>query len=140
VQDIPAVDLRTGWKQVHAMYYDFNLNLAREENAIQLYPIFGITYESVSALSPGFSYTQINTPITEHVFHAGYWGGNGGGGINIRAHKKIRVFGEMKFRIMRNGGSMGYNELLFCCGIRVGVAQFRLRKIFRKPGDKYHWF
>jgi hypothetical protein len=143
-EKVPPVDLKPGWLNVRANYYDLNLNIIKSDLPIYLYPIVGIFVEQSSGFYTGKTYIPYMKPWINKEYNRIYEGINLGGGLEIRLGR-FAVFGEMRGRLMDADHQTICDEVFLTCGMRVNLFSFtppvlHLKKIFRNPNDKYHWF
>jgi len=51
-------------------------------------------------------------------------------------------FGEFKFRLNQSDSNVKIkiNDVVYGAGVKVNIRMKNINKLFRKPGDVYHWF
>ena len=138
-EKVRAVDLKPDWLNVRSTYYDLCLHVLDFSSTI-MYPIVGITYENSSAYYTGANYITRLLPYKNTDYKRNYWGVTLGGGLEVNVLTHLKLFGELRIRIMKNDEKTSFNDMVLGGGIKLDLFSLNLKRIFRKPNDKYHWF
>jgi len=145
VEHQPPVDLKPEWMGRQSTLIDLQSHfLCYFSRNNSIYPIIGITYQKFSAFYTGYGNIQRLQPYINKKYEADYFGGLIGFGIEFRLYKRIYIYGETRFRLLVNNEKLGKNKKdpeasdQLCLGLKIDLP--KLGRIFRKPGDKFHWF
>lgn len=147
VENQPPVDLKPEWLQVHSLLIDLQghiISYFRNRKGI-VYVILGPSYQSFSGVYTGYRNITQLMPYAGRNYHANYFGGLFGIGIEFQLYQNISFYLEGRIRFLFNNETPNPNnrrdDVVYdqaCIGLKVNLPE--IHKIFRKPNDKYHWF
>lgn len=139
---MPFFDLPPTWYNLRCSSFDINLHfqavIVGEHS--QFYTVTGISVQQWKGLYTGqndFSLLRNKLPPNT-IYKAKYFGANIGCGGEWDLGD-VYLFLEFKYRLSNTDAGFGLSDAIYSAGLKVRTLEIN-RRLFRKPGQKYHWF
>jgi hypothetical protein len=130
---IPPTDVDRAWRRVSATFYDLNVQFNQP-----FYGFIGLTRQQLTGFYNGIYF--VRGFAVGQDFMRTYWGVNMGAGACLRITKHIDLYTECKARILWTEKKLGNSDVYVNIGLGLRLFGIPVKRIFRDPNDKYHWF
>jgi len=138
-----TINIEPTWRNINAQSIEANMEfLARfKNNKSILYPFWGFSYNTFK----GF-FTGQNDFLGLHEFYTAnstvnnrWWGLNVGTGFE-HSFGPVAIYLDYRMRIGQSDKGLNIMDVCYGAGLRVHIPKAKLRKVFRGPNDRFHWF